>query len=291
MNDDENLKIKVCRNCHTIYKKLSQKFCGENCQNEFPFLIDGKINKNIEPREIFLSKNENDIIRWICMGCHKEYSSDGINDKDFICDCGLENQLYPFTIKTCANENCKNGDGSNHGLPLDGKACEICGEANFQLNYNKIISSFLFFNEESSQGPETFKFEIKHQDEEKSKSVPSLTFTILNNNLEYVLYGENKSITMINIIKDSMGFIPDNIYEKFLEKYTNNKEIFNISYNKETEEFALKSILDFEVVELDPRYFPKNKLGSWISGSINVIPENKLFELNSSFFKIHIWAY
>ena len=154
-----------------------------------------------------------------------------------------------------------------------------------------MISSFLYFKEESLQGPETFKFKNKQQDEEKSKNLPSLTFTILNNNLEYILYGESKSITMKNIIKDSMGFIPDNIYEKLLEKYTKDKEIFNISYNNETQGFSIKSILHFEVVELDPRYQPKNTVGSWISGSENVIPENKLFELNEDFFKIHIWAY
>ncbi len=291
MNDDENLKIKICRNCHSIYKKLSQKYCGENCQNEPPFLIDGKINQNIEPREIILTKNEKNIIRWICLGCKKEYTSDSINGKDFICDCGLKNQLYPFTTKNCANISCKNEDGSFHKLPIDGKACEKCGESNFQLNGNKLLSSFLYFEDESLEGPETFKFKTNQQDEGKSKNLPSLTFTILNNNLEYILYGENKSITMKNIIKDSMGFIPDNIYEKLLEKYTDNKEIFNISYNKDTEEFTLNSILDFEVVELDPRYQPKKTIGSWISGSENVIPENILFELNTNFFKIHIWAY
>lgn len=291
MTKDENLKIKICRNCHSTYIKLSQKYCGNNCQNERPFLIDGKINQNIEPREVFLSKSENSIIRWICLSCHKEYTSDNINGKDFACVCGLKNQLYPFTTKSCANYICKNEDGSYHKLPIDGKACEKCGETNFQLNGHKLISSFLYFNEKSLQGPETFKFKIKQQNEEKSKNLPSLTFTILNNNLEYILYGESKSITMKNIIKDSMGFIPDNIYEKLLENYTVDKEIFNISYNNETQEFTIKSILDFEVVELDPRYQPKNTIGSWISGSENVIPENKLFELNSNFFKIHIWAY
>ena len=79
--------------------------------------------------------------------------------------------------------------------------------------------------------------------------------------------------------------------EKLLEKYTDNKEIFNISYNDETEVFAVKSLLEFSVSELDPRYQPKNIVGTWISGSENVIPENILFELNSDFFKIHIWAY
>lgn len=291
MNDDENLKIKICRNCHFTYKKLSQKYCGNNCQNEHPFLIDGKINQNIEPREIILTKNENEIIKWICLGCKKEYASDGINGKDFVCDCGLKNQLYPFTTKNCANDSCKNEDDSYHKLPIDGKACEKCGESNFQLNGNKLISSFLFFNEESLQGPETFKFKNKQQNGEKLKNLPSLTFTILNNNLEYILYGESKSITMKNIIKDSNGFIPDNIYEKLLEKYTNDKEIFNISYDNEKENFAIKSIIDFEVVELDPRYQPKNTIENWISGCENVIPENKLFELNSDFFKIHIWAY
>ena len=291
MNDDESIKIKICRNCHSTYTKLSQKFCGNNCQNERPFLIDGKINQNIEPREIILTKNENNVIRWICMDCQKEYASDDINGKDFLCDCGLKNQLYPFTAKSCANDSCKNEDNSYHELPIDGKACEKCGESNFQLNDNKLISSFLYFEDESLEGPETFKFKIKKQDEKKSKNLPSLTFTILNNNLEYILYGENKSITMKNIIKDSMGFIPDNIYEKMLENFTIDKEIFNISYNNETQVFSIKSILNFEVVELDPRYQPKNKVGSWISGSENIIPENKLFELNEVFFKIHIWAY
>ena len=291
MSDDENLKIKICRNCHSTYKKLSQKYCGNNCQIELPFLIDGEINQNIEPREIIITKNENNIIRWICLGCYKEYTLDSINGKEFVCECGLKNQLYPFTTKNCANDGCKNEDGSYHKLPIDGKACEKCGETNFQLNGNKLISSFLYFNDESLNGPETFKFKIKQQDEEKSKNLPSLTFTILNNNLEYILFGESKSITMRNIIQDSMGFIPDNIYEKLLEKYSNNQKIFNISYNNETEEFAIKSILDFEVVELDPRYQPKSIVGSWISGSLNVIPESRLFELSSDFFIIHIWAY
>ena len=291
MNDDENLNIKICRNCHSTYSKLSQKYCGNNCQNEPPFLIDGIINQNIEPREIIVTKNESNIIRWICLGCHKEYTLDSINGKDFVCVCGLKNQLYPFTTKSCANISCKNEDGSYHKLPIDGKACEKCGEINFQLNGNKLISDFLYFNEESLQGPETFKFKNKQQDKGKSKNLPSLTFTILNNNLEYILYGESKSITTKNIIRDSMGFIPDNIYEKLLEKYTDNKEIFNISYNDETQAFSIKSILDFEVVELDPRYQPKNIIGSWISGSENVIPENILIELNTDFFKIHIWAY
>ena len=291
MTDDENIEIKICRNCHSTYKKLSQKYCGNNCQNEKPFLIDGKINQNIEPRESILSKSENGIIRWICMGCHKEYSSDNINGKDFECECGLKNQLYPFTMKSCANDACKNEDNTYHKLPIDGKACEICGETNFQLNGNKLISSFKYFNDKSIESPETFKFNIKQKDEEKSKNLPSLTFTILNNNLEYILYGESKSITMKDIIKDSMGFIPDNIYEKLLEKYTDNKEIFNISYNDETEVFVVKSFLEFSVSELDPRYQPKNIVGTWISGSENVIPENILFELNSDFFKIHIWAY
>jgi hypothetical protein len=291
MNEDEILKIKICRNCHSTYNKLSQKYCGNNCQNEPPFLIDGKINQNIEPREIIFTKNEKNIIRWICLGCHKEYSLDSINGKDFICDCGLKNQLYPFTTKSCANDSCKNEDGSFHKLPIDGKACEKCGEANFQLNGNKLISRFLYFDDKNIEGPETFKFKIKQQNDENSKNLPSLTFTILNNNLEYILYGENKSITMKNIIRDSMGFIPDNMYEKMLEKYTDIKEIFNISYNNESEDFSIKSILDFSVEELDPRYQPKNNVGTWISGSINVIPENKLLELNSDFFKIHIWAY
>jgi ribosomal protein L31 len=291
LNDDENLKIKICRNCHSTYIKLSQKYCGNNCQNEHPFLIGNKNNKNIEPRVINLTTDENNIIRWICLGCKKEYASDGINGKDFVCDCGLKNQLYPFTTKSCANDSCKNEENSYHKLPIDGKACEKCGETNFQLNSNKLISSFLYFEDKNLEGPETFKFKIKQPDEEKSKNLPSLTFTILNNNLEYILYGENKSITMKNIINDSMGFIPDNIYEKLLKKYASNNEIFKISYNNETQAFSIRSILNFEVVELDPRYQPKNTVGSWISGSENVIPENKLFELNEDFFKIHIWAY
>jgi len=291
MNEDEILKIKICRNCHSIYKKFSHKFCGNNCKNEPPFLIDGKINQNIEPREIIVTKNDENIIRWICLDCHKEYTLDSINGKDFICDCGAKNQLYPFTTKSCANTSCKNEDGSFHALSIDGKACEKCGKTNFQINGNKLISNFLYFDEESLEAPETFKFKIKQQNEGKSKNLPSLTFTILNNNLEYILYGESKSITMKNIIKDSMGFIPDNIYEKLLEKYSNNKEIFNISYKDETKAFSIRSIFDFKVVELDPRYQPKNTIGNWISGSENIIPENKLFELNEDFFKIHIWAY
>ena len=291
MNGEEETQIKICRQCHTIYKKFSQKYCGNNCQNESPFLIDGKINQDIEPREIILKKNEQNIIRWVCLGCHKEFTQDNINGKDFVCSCGLKNQLYPFTSKSCANEDCKDENGY-HKLPIDGKACEKCGESNFILNGEKRLSILKFFRTDKQKLElKTFEFKQRQIDNEKSKNVPSLTFTILNNNLEYILYGENKKITMLNIIKDSMGYIPDSIYENLLEKYAKNQEIFNILYNNETQEFSLISLLDLEIVELDPRYRPKNKVEHWISGSINIIPENKLFEMNSGFFKIHVWVY
>ena len=74
------------------------------------------------------------------------------------CDCGLKNQLYPFAMKSCANIGCKNEDNTYHKLPIDGKACEICGETNFQLNGNKIISNFKYYDDKSIESPETFKF-------------------------------------------------------------------------------------------------------------------------------------
>lgn len=293
MEKPESYQIKICRHCHSIYKKLDQKFCGNNCQYEHPFFIDGIANKNIEAREVLLSSNEEKIIIWMCMGCNREFTTDqiNVNGKDFICECGLNNQVYPFTSKKCANDKCKNEDGSLHSLPLNAKACEICGKINFILNENKKVSELKYFSKKKMKGPESFEFKPQQRTEVESKDLPSITFTILNNNLEYILFGKNKSISLNDIIKDGNGFIPDSIYERMLDKYSETQELFNILYDVDLHEFSLKSVLDLEVVELNTRYQPKDLPKYWNSGDFHKLPENKLLELQSNFFKIHIWVY
>ena len=298
MSESDNKPIKICRQCHSVYKSETQKFCGNGCEHKAPHFLDGKINAEIEPREITLTPNSDNIIRWICISCLEEYSAEDVKEKShFTCaKCNIENTLYPFTQKSCAN--CKNEDGTYYNLSLGAKVCDKCAKGDFVLNQNKIISKF---KKQSTgevdpvsdlwDGVDNFNFTADTEKDPENKNVISITFTVLNNNCKYISYGEGRVITVDNLIKDSPGFMPNEIYMSLIEKYQRNAPLFTILFNKEKEEFSLNSALAFTAVQLDPRYHPKTDPETWEAEKPYPLPESKLLQLTNDFFKIHIWVY
>ena len=78
MVEESNLEqFKICRQCHTIYKKLTQKFCGNGCYKKPPFFIFGENNTEVEPREVIFTPNSKGQIRWMCLVCHRELLAGG----------------------------------------------------------------------------------------------------------------------------------------------------------------------------------------------------------------------
>ncbi|WP_371802028.1 hypothetical protein [Candidatus Lokiarchaeum ossiferum] len=288
-------QFKICRQCHVVYKKLSQKFCGNGCQNKPPFFIEGKKRNSIEQREIILNKNEENIIRWVCISCKREYTETELQEIEYICECNTKNDFYPFTFKSCANVECKSSDNF-HSLPLEAKACDLCGKTNFIINKSKsmqdLIPNLPNRTDHSEEWDlEKFDFFEDLAEERKNRNLPSITFTILNNNLKYILFGEGKVISMYDIIRDANGFTPDSIYEHLLEKYPKETTMFDIKYNSVTEEYTFKSIISMKEFELDPRFNPKSKAIIREAGIEFNLPEGKLLEFRGGIFKIHIWVY
>ncbi|MHA1646462.1 MAG: hypothetical protein ACTSVL_02720, partial [Promethearchaeota archaeon] len=132
MSENDNT-LKICRQCHTIYHSLNQKFCGNGCDHNPPYFKNNKFIKNLETREVLIPKAPKEKIKWICLQCYREYLWKDIQDLDFDCKCGFKNDFYPFTTKACANDSCKL-DGIYHNLPLNAKVCDTCGKSNFILN-------------------------------------------------------------------------------------------------------------------------------------------------------------
>lgn len=281
-------QIKICRNCHTTYKKLTQKFCGNGCERNSPYLIDGKSNDLIEPREILLSPNPDNKVRWICTHCYSEYSPDEVNIKEFTCKkCKAVNDVYPFSFKACAN--CKDSDGTIHKLPLEAKACEICGKSEYILNFTKLTSE-LKANKSSTKdwgGPESVEFKPPTIDKPKDTNQLSLTLTLLNNNLEIKLFAENKTLTVKDLIRMAPGFVPDGIYEQILTKYP--KEILQITYNDN--QFNLASPMELQYAELNEKFQKKNPPVKWEASKMNPLPESKLLEFKGDFLKFQIWVF
>ncbi len=295
MSNDTNNQIIICRECHTIYKKKSQKFCGNDCQNKPPFFINGKKNLQIEPRVIILEKNENNTIRWICVNCKKEYSDEDLKNIDNLCNCGVKNDFFPFTFKECATIECKN-EGNNHILPLEAKNCELCGKNNFILNKNKNSAEFINQKKKKEVKKQVkWVLEDYHfkdlEKKEKKKNAISVSFTLLNNNMQCILFAEGRSISSYDIIREAKGYFPDIMYKKFIEKYSINAEIFKILYKSENEQFFLKSIMDLDEFELDTQFKPIRSAISHKSDNEFVLTEGKLLELRSNYFRIHIWVY
>ena len=300
MTEDEANKFKICRECHVIYKKLDQKYCGNGCDKKPPHFIDNNNNTAIEPREIILNINQENKIRWVCIHCHEEYSHDQINGPSFSClKCGIKNDIYPFTSKSC--DICKDENGNPRKLPLEAKACDLCGKYDFIINKSSIIKNLKknlgqTENNERSEiwkGPSQTFIDANLQQEKVAKNLISCTFTILNNNFESIIYGDviGQRITMDDLIRKANGFMPDHIYTKLLTNFPRYTEIFHIAFDQETQLFSFKSVINFNVNELDKNFHPTGTAQEWNAGKFYVLPESKLLGLRSDFFKIHLWVY
>ncbi|MHA1674409.1 MAG: hypothetical protein ACTSYI_12380 [Promethearchaeota archaeon] len=288
----ENEKIKICRHCHTIYKSLTQKFCGNGCQLKEPYYIDGHTNHNIISREIKLEKTKPLSIRWVCNRCMKEYKEEELKTLHFICECGSENDFYPFTTKHCEKSDCTH-ENKFHNLQLEAKACDLCGQSNFLYNHSMLkrdLKPSVIYSEQCWEGPEEFIFSKPTIEKAVDKSLPYCSITILNNNLQYIVFGENRDISVHNLIKDAQGFLPDIIYENLLAKFSLDDPIFSIKYNSENEEFSFLSELRGNYSVLDDRFFPKTTNDFNPKEEIS-LQANILTQIKLEFFKIHIWIY
>ena len=291
MVEESNLdQFKICRQCHTVYKKLAQRFCGNGCSKKTPFLIDGNVNTEIEPRELILTPNTANQIRWMCLTCHQEYSMEEILDEEFKCACGIKNDVYPFTFKNCCNEICKEG-GLYHSLPLTAKACDLCGESQYILNGTTKASELKSQNQDEWEGPLSFEFDQMIANHKEAKNLLILTFIILNNNFKLDLDGENKNITLQDIIQRGKGFVPDRIYLDLLKKYALSEIFFEIIYNDEKNQFVLTSILNISLNELDGKFRPQSSMIQYSAGQQIHLTPNKMYQLRADFFKIQIWVF
>ncbi|MHA1519370.1 MAG: hypothetical protein ACTSRK_04230 [Promethearchaeota archaeon] len=286
----ENEKIKICRHCHTIYKDLTQKFCGNGCQMKEPYYVDGEINNNIIPREITLEKTNPLSIRWVCNHCSKEYMTEELDKLHYVCDCGSENDFYPFTTKNCEKTDCTH-ENMYHTLPLEAKACDLCGQTNFLYNHSMLkrdLKRSLVYSRKCWEGPEEIIFSKPEIGKVADKSLPYCSITILNNNLQYHIFGEDKEISAQNLIKDAKGFLPDIIYENLLTRFALDETIFSIKYDSENERFSFISKLGGTNSELDDRFFPKTMNDFKPQENIQ-LRANILTQIKIEFFKIHIW--
>ena len=265
--------MKICQHCHTIYKKFEYTNCENGCNRKAPFIqADGSPNTLIEPQEIILPRTAEKEIRWVCLTCHAEYTQQEVKVKNFICkQCNTANDLYPFTVRECSV--CTQEDGSSRPLPLNAKVCDLCGSVDFKLNQSVILSELRVQNgekanssitsqvENSWSGPEAAEFHPTIKEVVKNTNQLSLTFTLLNNNFEETLFGESKSYTLKDLIRNANGFIPDSIYESLLEKYPNELISFTFSDNQ----FRMDSPLDLMVAELDVKFHPKKMSRKMVS--------------------------
>lgn len=291
---DDSQKIKICRNCHTIYKSFTQKYCGNGCELKPPYFKEGKMNTSIIPREVLMPKISPLTIRWVCLNCGREYSQEKLEQKEFLCDCGSKNDFYPFTYKECGNSECML-EGKLHILPLEAKACDLCGKTDFIFNgilkKNELKPS-VDASLSSICWDESFRFEscIPEKMPEPDKSLLSCKFSIKNNNTEYLLYGQNLSISVRDLIKHAKAYLPDIIYQNLIKDYSLSNPIFNIKYNPESKSFSFSTFFETSVSELDARltsqkeqnFPPKEKIS---------LKENILTQIQAGFFKIQIWVY
>jgi len=294
-SDSKESQIKICRACHSAYKKMAQKFCGNGCERKEPFLINGQPNLNIEPREQIITPNSENKIRWMCVSCHTDYSAKDITNSSFICaQCKTPNDIIPFTSKACAN--CVNKDGTIHELLLEAKVCDLCSKSEFLLNNTKKVSELKSqkkpVNIDKSEannwlGPEIMEFKIPPKETGKDTNQISLTLTILNNNLEVKLFAESKAFSCKELIRLAPGYIPESIYERLLQLYP--KEILDIQFKEGA--FHLQSPLELNFAELDLKFQKKGPSVKWDANQHNPLPESKLLEFKTDFLKFLIWVY
>ncbi len=293
MNGNHEESIKICRQCHTIYKSLNQKYCGNGCARRPPFLIDGEANTQIEPREITCPHPKDGKIRWKCIHCLREYDTPELESRSWVCKCGIQNDVYPFTIKSCANSECFEAD-IPHILHLEAKTCDLCGKSDFILNKTKNTTNFLISHQsENVQWPnlQEYKFQPHEVGEPENKSMLSLQLTILNNNLELQTFGKNLTLTIQNIIQESPGFIPDSIYLKYINHFGLTAPIFCFKYEKEREEYIFTSKIPTECLHLDSHYHLIGSPQHVEEDSPYSIQENAFLLIKAGFFKLRIWVY
>lgn len=308
-NDIKESQIKICRACHTVYKKLTQKYCGNGCERKEPFLINGQPNLDIEPREQIVTPNPENIIRWMCVQCHTEYRSNDVSKPSFECkECKAINDLIPFTIKACAN--CVNKDGTIHGLALEAKACDLCSKSEFLLNNNIRVTNLKYQKTPNTQekkeetsvikgeasekkemedwsGPEAVVFNPPPKEGAKDTNQISLTLTLLNNNLEIKLFAESKTFSLKDIIRSASGYVPESIYERLLKQYPN--QILEIQFKEGA--FYLRSPLSLNYAELDLKFQRKGPAEKWDENKNNPLEESKLYEFKTDFLKFLVWVY
>ena len=141
------------------------------------------------------------------------------------------------------------------------------------------------------EGPSSFEFEQMRVHHKEAKNLLILTFIIQNNNFKFELDGENKDITLQDIIQKGNGFVPDRIYFDFLKKYALSEILFEIAYIEEKNQFALTSKLNISLNELDGKFRPQTSTIQYsASQQIHLMP-NKMYQMRADFFKIQIWVF
>ena len=130
--------MKICRHCHTIYKKFEYTNCENGCNRKAPFIqADGYPKYTNRTSRNNLAASCGKEIRWVCLTCHAEYTRQEVKVKNFICkQCNTANDLYPFTVRECSV--CTQEVVASRPLPLNAKVCDLCGSVDFKLNQSVI---------------------------------------------------------------------------------------------------------------------------------------------------------
>ena len=128
-------------------------------------------------------------------------------------------------------------------------------------------------------------------------NVISLTFTSLSNNYEFILYAEERRVPVYDFIRESNGFISDDVYEILLESLGRDGILFDIIFKKEKEAFSIKYAFTFTIQLLDARYNPQGESKQYEKETECILEESKLTRMvvpidkvNFS-IKILLWVY
>jgi hypothetical protein len=285
--------MRICRQCHTILKTSTQKYCGNGCERKPPFIINGKKDSNQENREISLPYADKDQIRWMCINCKKEYNFNKIKEKKWVCDCGLKNDFYPFTTKSCGNAQCKI-ENELHTLPLNAKVCDLCGNKEFLLNNCKNTTDLKSRKEKKKEkwiGLEEIQFSSQKSKTEDQKDIVSLNFNILSNNFEKNIFGTNLDIRIKDMLQYAWGYMPESIYSRYIQEFGYEEAIFKITFNEDTEQYLFRSMLDAEILEMNADLSQKGSVSILEKGKDLWLKENDFLLIKTGFFKIRVWVY
>lgn len=230
---------------------------------------------------------------WLCLDCLHEAEDTQLKQANYVClndACKSKNNFYPFTSKSCSK--CKE-EGIHRPLPIWALACEKCGEKKFILNGTTSVVNLKRTSLNSSslwQGPEEFVVPVKEVEKNNTNQI-SLNLKILNNKFEIMLYGKGKLISIKDIIQSAEGFIPESIYQHYLDKASMTDPFIEIHFDPTREVFSFVSMLQFTKVPLTARFEIDGEIEIWSPGIAYDIPEGKLLQLDEEFFKIQLWVY